>query len=216
MCAACHQPLFWLRQSLIAPGCLYTVWVWGVDGLGFQSRIDSYYSTNLQEWINGTAFEIKNATEVGFSGIANNAVTRLDTPKGEPPAYVMSIESNGGPLVGKAFLMATFAYLNSSNLSSGWTQFPPATHHYTSHEYSACPTIRSAPPFVLHTARFFSLGFVLTPIALVPGTLPAGSTSRCSSRPAAATPPATSRCSSARETCRRGPGLRCPICPTGR
>ena len=60
----------------------------------------------------------------------------------------MSIESNGGPLVGKAFLMATFAYLNSSNLSSGWTQFPPATHHYTSHEYSACPTIRSAPPFV--------------------------------------------------------------------
>ena len=24
---------------------------------------------------------------MGFSGIANNAVTRLDTPKGEPPAY---------------------------------------------------------------------------------------------------------------------------------
>ena len=113
-----------------------------MDGLGFQSRIDSYYSTNLRTWINGTAFEIKNATEVGFSGIANNAVTRLDTPKGEPPAYVMSIESNGGPLVGRAFLMATFAYLNSSNLSSGWKQFPPATHHYTSHEYSACPTIR--------------------------------------------------------------------------
>ena len=58
-----------------------------MDGLGFQNRIDSYYSTNLREWINGTAFEIKNATEVGFSGIANNAVTRLDTPKGEPPAY---------------------------------------------------------------------------------------------------------------------------------
>ena len=49
-----------------------------------------------------------------------------------------------------------------------------------------------------------------------PGTSLAGSTSRSSSRPAAATPPAISRCSSARETCRRGPGLRCPICPTGR
>jgi hypothetical protein len=127
-----------------------------VNRLGFGSRIDSYYSTDLQTWINGTAFEIKNATEVGFSGIANNAVTRLDTPKGEPPAYVMSIESNGGPLVGKAFLMATFAYLNSSNLSSGWTQFPPATHHYTSHEYSACPTIR-------HFAGWFYVAVLFSP-----------------------------------------------------
>ena len=50
---------------------------------------------------------------------------RLDTPKSEPPAYVMAIESSGGPLVGKAYLMATFAYLNSSDLSKGWTQFDP-------------------------------------------------------------------------------------------
>ena len=50
---------------------------------------------------------------------------RLDTPKGEAPAYVMAIESSGGPLVGKAYLMATFAYLNSSDLSKGWTQFDP-------------------------------------------------------------------------------------------
>jgi len=50
----------------------------------------------LQTWKNGTAFEIKNATQVGFSGMCNNAVTRLDTPKGHtPPAYVMAIESNG-------------------------------------------------------------------------------------------------------------------------
>jgi hypothetical protein len=37
----------------------------------------------------------------------------------------MAIESSGGPLVGKAYLMATFAYLNSSDLSKGWTQFDP-------------------------------------------------------------------------------------------
>ena len=82
-------------------------------------------------------FEIKNSTEVGFNGMCNNAVTRLDTPPGTPPAYVMAIESNGGPLVGKAYLMATFAYLNSSDLSSGWTQFPPTTHHYTRQEVRA-------------------------------------------------------------------------------
>ena len=70
--------------------------------------------------------------------MCNNAVTRLDTPKGTPPAYVMAIESN----MGKEYLQATFAYLNSSDLSSGWTQFDPKTHHYTSREYSACPTIR--------------------------------------------------------------------------
>ena len=70
--------------------------------------------------------------------MCNNAVTRLDTPKGTPPAYVMAIESN----MGKEYLQATFAYLNSSDLSSRWTQFDPKTHHYTSREYSACPTIR--------------------------------------------------------------------------
>ena len=70
--------------------------------------------------------------------MCNNAVTRLDTPKGEPPAYVMAIESN----MGKEYLQATFAFLNSSDLSTGWTQFDPKIYHYTDREYSACPTIR--------------------------------------------------------------------------
>ena len=67
--------------------------------------ITAFYSTDLQTWRNGTAFHIANSTEVGFGGMCNNAVTRLDTPKGEPPAYVMAIESN----MGKEYLQATFA-----------------------------------------------------------------------------------------------------------
>lgn len=124
-----------------------TFWVWGVNA-GFGPKISSFYSTDLQTWINGTAFEIKNATQVGFSGMCNNAVTRLDTlPQvGTPPAYVMAIESNGNEKGGldlsKTQCATTFAYLNRSNLSSGWTQFNPRTHQYTSREYSACPTIR--------------------------------------------------------------------------
>eukprot|EP01052_Picozoa_sp_SAG31_P042123 SAG31_NODE_6589_length_1961_cov_1.373255_2_plen_329_part_00 len=121
-----------------------TFWVWGVN-YGFGPKISSFYSTDLLTWINGTAFEIKNATEVGFSGMCNNAVTRLDTPKGTPPAYVMAIESNGhekGLDLSKTQCATTFAYLNSSNLSTGRTQFNPRTHQYTSREYSACPTIR--------------------------------------------------------------------------
>ena len=95
-----------------------TFWAWGVTN-GYGPKINSWYSTDQRTWINGTAFEIKNSTEVGFEGMCNNAVTRLDTPKGEPPAYVMAIASSGGPLVGKAYLMATFAYLNGSDLSKG-------------------------------------------------------------------------------------------------
>eukprot|EP01052_Picozoa_sp_SAG31_P030333 SAG31_NODE_3102_length_4673_cov_2.821382_3_plen_211_part_00 len=68
----------------------------------------------------------------------------------------MAIESNGGPLVGKAYLMTTFAYLNSSDLSQGWTQFNPRTHHYTNREYSACPTIR-------HFSGWFYVAVLFSP-----------------------------------------------------
>ena len=95
-----------------------TFWAWGVTN-GYGPKTNSWYSMDQRTRINGTAFEIKNSTEVGFEGMCNNAVTRLDTPKGEPPAYVMAIASSGGPLVGKAYLMATFAYLNGSDLSKG-------------------------------------------------------------------------------------------------
>ena len=137
-----------------------TFWVWGSRTPGglepSYTTISSFYSTDLQTWVNGTAFEIKNSTAVGFGGMCNNAVTRLDTPPGIPPAYVMAIESNGGPLVGKAYLMATFAYLNSSDLSTGWRQFDPKTHFYTNREYSACPTIR-------HFNGWFYLAVLFSP-----------------------------------------------------
>jgi hypothetical protein len=128
-----------------------TFWAWGVNG-GYGPKITAFYSTDLITWKNGTAFEIKNRTEVGFGGMCNNAVTRLDTPPGTPPAYVMAIESN----MGKEYLQATFAYLNSSNLSQGWTQFDPKTYHYTDREYSACPTIR-------HFAGWFYVASLFSP-----------------------------------------------------
>jgi hypothetical protein len=58
-----------------------------------------------------------------------------DISQSNNTAYVL-------PAVGKTQCATTFAYLNSSNLSTGWTQFNPYTHQYTSREYSACPTIR--------------------------------------------------------------------------
>eukprot|EP01045_Picozoa_sp_COSAG04_P019501 COSAG04_NODE_1899_length_5275_cov_29.229907_5_plen_162_part_00 len=58
-----------------------TFWVWGVLGQ-YGTKLTSFRSTDLLSWINSTAFEIKNSTEVGFSGMCNNAVSRLDTPKG--------------------------------------------------------------------------------------------------------------------------------------
>ena len=48
---------------------------WGVTN-GYGPTINSFYSTDLQTWINGTAFEIKNSTTVKFEGMCNNAVTR--------------------------------------------------------------------------------------------------------------------------------------------
>ena len=56
-------------------------WAWGVKGQ-YGAKITSFRSTNLMTWTNATSFQIKNSTEVGFSGICNNAVSRLDTPKG--------------------------------------------------------------------------------------------------------------------------------------
>lgn len=137
---------------------------------GYGPTITAFYSTDLLTWKNGTAFEIKNSTQAGFGGMCNNAVTRLDTPKGDPPGYVMAIESNMGKeylqgpsisppclpclrlannctaartaVLTPILLAATFAYLNSSDLSQGWTQFDPKIYHYTDREYSACPTIR--------------------------------------------------------------------------
>jgi hypothetical protein len=128
-----------------------TFWVWGVNG-GYGQTINAFYSTDLQVWKNGTAFHIKNSTVTGFGGMCNNAVTRLDTPKGEPLGYVMAIESN----MGKEYLQATFAYLNSSDLSQGWKQFDPKVYHYTDREYSACPTIR-------HYAGWFYVASLFSP-----------------------------------------------------
>ena len=76
----------WLSGTGAVPGICEcheqdTFWAWGVHG-GYGAEITSFRSTNLMTWTNATSFQIKNSTEVGFSGICNNAVSRLDTPKG--------------------------------------------------------------------------------------------------------------------------------------
>merc|ERR1712151_11849 len=119
-----------------------TFWAWGVPA-GGATTIMSFYSTNLQTWINHTAYTIENISAPGaIAGIWNNAVARLDTPEGTPPAYVMALESTTTWQQPGTWLMATFATLNSSNLSAGWNHLDAHKYSYTSQEYSACPTIR--------------------------------------------------------------------------